>query len=985
MDAKRLQAWKPAVPPILRLAGLLALALIATAISPCSAGEEFRETFEGERPTCAIRLDSSQARLLAHRIHDGLFHSGRASENVKVESASGGAILRIEHTLPPSRAIDDLDVSLWVRSNRSGAVLALRLVFPNQQHTETGDVLTATLLGDMYTKPREWQQLHCRTTDKQLLRELQLLRGRLKTDIDTQGMYVDRLILAAELGAGVTDVFMDDLHAAPIVATADAAVQQAAHEESVRSPVEFRLDRLLVAGVPFFPRVVPDHGESAGTLAGMNFNVGWVPDFQDGDRLNELRRQGLWATAVPPRAVGVSGELLKAEDASLIPFSHETGPILFWMMGARVPEARVGELRGSIVQVQSADRDVRRPVAVDVAGAERIVSREERILLSASRHALHTSFSLGDCRQWLAQRRNMAIPGTFFWTWIQTEPAPEIAMRRAGAERNPMIIEPELYRLQGCAALAAGCRALGYWTTTSLEGDLPGHRERRLALTQLNLEWKLLEPWLATGRLMAVVPFSIAGGQTEPARQLSLPFGTGISARLERDAQLRSRDARLRESERLPGELRAAILRSDFGVLILPIWLQENAQFVPGHMAGNEATIIVPGADEFASAWEVTTTGIRNLPPLAPGQGSYGRQRVKGGLKVVLPKLDQTAAIVLTSDPALVTRLREKIAEIQEQSAQVTVELAEAKLERVRAVDAQLVQLGVGEPDAHSLLGSAASWAARARNALGSGDFHGAREAAANSLQLVRILQRAHWERAVRTLSSPVASPHTLCFETLPDHWRLMARLGRSHADGRGNLLPCGDFEVHNAVEMVQAGWKHSQESSEGIHATAELFAHPRSGSYCLRLIAIPASGQDPPLVVEHPPATVQTPSIPVRAGQILHISGWVRVMSPISTNLDGAVLYDSILGRAGAIRWREAQDWKRFELIREADRDDDFSLTIALCGLGEIRVDDLQVIAHDPLPETATEPASTELEVPPRPSPLSLLPKLPVPGRRGN
>jgi hypothetical protein len=47
-------------------------------------------------------------------------------------------------------------------------------------------------------------------------------------------------------------------------------------------------------------------------------------------------------------------------------------------------------------------------------------------------------------------------------------------------------------------------------------------------------------------------------------------------------------------------------------------------------------------------------------------------------------------------------------------------------------------------------------------------------------MQLLRILQHAHWSDAAHRLYSPVSSPHTLCFQTLPDHWNMIARFGRT-------------------------------------------------------------------------------------------------------------------------------------------------------------------------------------------------------------
>jgi hypothetical protein len=94
----------------------------------------------------------------------------------------------------------------------------------------------------------------------------------------------------------------------------------------------------------------------------------------------------------------------------------------------------------------------------------------------------------------------------------------------------------------------------------------------------------------------------------------------------------------------------------------------------------------------------------------------------------------------------------------------------------------------------------------------------------------------------------------------------------------------------------------------------------------------------------------VTTPPVAVRAGQIVHMNGWVRLVTPIVRNLDGAMLYDSIGGPEGAIRWHDASDWKRFELIREVQESGDLTLKISLSGLGEVQFDDLRIIPQNPL-----------------------------------
>ena len=163
---------------------------------------------------------------------------------------------------------------------------------------------------------------------------------------------------------------------------------------------------------------------------------------------------------------------------------------------------------------------------------------------------------------------------------------------------------------------------------------------------------------------------------------------------------------------------------------------------------------------------------------------------------------------------------------------------SDLKLDRVRRIDTELQLLGVGQLDAPQLLARATRLLANAENAFGRRDYHGARQTSGEAAQSLRILQSAHWYDAIRSLSSPTASPYTVSFQSLPDHWRLMADLGRTRFKNDANLLDAGDFEDIQA--MIDDGWSHTQNTIEGVTAAAELYPLRDDGGYALRLVAVP-------------------------------------------------------------------------------------------------------------------------------------------------
>ena len=225
-----------------------------------------------------------------------IFVHGRASENFEFDAPSDGEFVQMEHVLPRARVFNELKLSLWVRSNRPGAALFVRVVFPHQIDPSTEKVLHTFLRGGTYSNTGRWQRLTCTTLQRQMDLQLRQIRARLKnTRIDPREAYVDRAYLTTRLAKGTTEFFLDELKLGPIVAAkTNADVLQVADEDDEdRSPAEFRLDQLRVEGVPFFPRIMPYHqGDLPRTLKQAGTNVVWVPNADNKSLIDSLRQNG---------------------------------------------------------------------------------------------------------------------------------------------------------------------------------------------------------------------------------------------------------------------------------------------------------------------------------------------------------------------------------------------------------------------------------------------------------------------------------------------------------------------------------------------------------------------------------------------------------------------------------------------------------------------------------------------------------------------
>jgi len=984
---------------VLRAFGSAAAFAYLLAVAPAA---EYRDTCDGDETSWVIpEPDANDAIVRLHGRNKKICREGAGAEQIVVEAQRYGTELSLFHKLPTgARVIPDLTATLWVRSDRPGARLYLRVIFPNQKDPKTGQVLSALVEGAKYQDVNRWQQLSCSTSDKTMQNEIRLLRARFQPEsVDVRGGYVDQVCVVCPLAAGRTELFLDDLHVGPLV---ESSLPQLAEEgRRVVPTAEIRQGRLEVGKKPFLTVMMIDHGEPAALFKKLHANTILTPRADNRDRLVQLREQGLWAAADPRTLPAPDHQLSDGERGAPPPYQYPE--ILMWYLGTWITAQERDDVGTELEQLRRCDYEMRRPALADVLEDERYYSRYVSIL-GTSRHIFGTNFSIKDYREWLLQRSQIANAGSNLFTWIQVEAPPSTNRWRLAAGLKPAILEPELIRLQLYAAISAGFRGFGYWSRTSLEADVPGALERRLAIAQLNLELELLEPFLATANLdRSDLTFSVK----DPARPLTRPDFDFVrdpqNRATEIKKKLNERDTRLKTKQLTPQETDAAVFQGPYYKLIIATWLAHDAQFVPGKLAGNDAKILIPEPSEVARFWQVTPTGVHELNKI----------KTAGFYQVTIPKFDQTAVILTSALPQLRYQVEQRVREMAPASARISIDLAKEKLKRVQAIDQELTALGQSQPDSAYLLASAGQLIARAENAVTQNEFDDARENAADAMQLLRVLQYAHWNEAmtqsgprtitslptakpeskakppatgkrsrggktskpspapppVVTLNNLMSSPYTICFETLPDHWRMISRIGRSADRPQENLLPCGDFED---PDSVQEHWSQSQNAVEGVRGDAHVAPQPHHGAYALRLVAVPVVKVDPPTVIPRPPLTVTSRPVPIRAGQILYIGGWINLPSPVAGSLDGVTISDNLEGMRGALRFRTPGGWQRFQMLRDVRADGEIWLTITLHGMGEVLVDDLQIIPHEERPIETLEATKPDLE-PARPRSFGL------------
>ncbi len=892
--------------------------------------EDFHEDFDADTVSCKVHFNKQEIRLKTHERNRSLAFSGQAAERFQFVTSRHDVSIVIECDITPTRVIDELSLSISVSSNRPGTQLVARVVFPGQKDPQTGQPLTRLLNGAVLKKANAWRTLRCDTSNATLARHLALWRYSLKPQVlDHREMYIDKIYLKQTLGPGMTEILVDELRASPIVAPifTEHIENDFNNPQQLVPPIEFQLDQLQVDGSPIFPIVVKYQHEPIALFDQLGVNVVSVGNYQNTELIRQFNRLGIWATARPPSAKSEQGEILDAASASLIPFGVETHGILFWNLGEDIEPETHRQKQHWINQVKTSDRKLNRPILADVMGRENLFSRDVE-MLGISKRIIQTSYSFREYADHLHRRMRIAQPGTFVMTWLQTEPSSTMTEFRKASNYIPAVVEPEQIRLQTYTAISAGCKGLGYKNSIPLNAEGPGLEERRLVLEELIQELELLEPFLAGGEVIQRFNVSLTSANDSSSPNTGrYSFDKNNS---DRKLNKAPGDKSLQADQKSSLQAIAAVVRSEHGQVILLTATEENAQFVPGQMAGNDVRIQVRGLPESAFLWEITTTGLWPLET----------KRITGYTEIRLPRFNMTAALMVATDQSIAEKMERKIRQMQARNAELALLLAKEKFARVLKVDQQLTELGVGLPEASHILTQARRAIDQGNIAFEKQQHNPARRNAKLASRLLRILQRSHWDRAVASLSSPTSTPHTLCFQTLPDYWMLIKRLSGEIEEIP--LLRSGQFEDRDA--MFVEGWTRDVSDSKDILVYDALDPNnAHRGEYCLRAASIAAQGKQG-ITLNKPAIVYGSPLFSPKPGDLLHISGWVRIPRQIQGGFEGFRIYDTHFGPTACLHWSKPAGWQSFELIRPVWKQEEVQIIMELNGLGDVAIDDLNV-----------------------------------------
>lgn len=913
--------------PSMRLLRLLLIAVCCSAASPVWA--ELRDDFEG--PDAIWRDAGGQAtyKLTRRERTTDFPHSGQGCEFWELGVEGGGTSIFLSYDVGQSPIIDESTVELWVRGERPGMQLAARVVFPRTLEPQTGRPVTALISGDAYASPGQWQKLSIAKLREQTEQQVRVLRAQLRMPVDGTQAYVDRVLLNAYAGPGLTRVWIDDLHVAgivnagrpaaqtPVEATPSPAVTRALTNPILEQPsgtaIEMKGQTLQVGGRPFFPRVLEYRGEPLSLVQKLGFNAVELRSPPPPELMAEAKRLGLWIVCPPPAPPDLNNPYGNAAGANSAQFGPWADSVLVWDVGDGWTGADVDAARRWAEYVRRGDQPRPRPIVGGAAADLRTLSRQVDFVV-LDRRPIGTDCEISRYGDWIRERARITRPGTPLWAVIQTQPLQELEEQAkllgTTAVGSPLEVDAEQIRLLAYEALAAGVRGLVFSSRSSLANTDEATRVRAATLHQLNLELELIDVWASAGNFVATIPGS------EP-------------------------------------DLSAALFQIDRGHLLLPMWSGQGAQYVTGQSSGVNVSFVVPGIPEAVDVYEIAPGGLRPLV----------RKRVAGGMKVTLDELNLTSLILLTQDPQVVGVCAHRLSLVGPTLAEQVRETTIAKFQRAQDTHTRLVAFAPRVPEADLWLTASARALERAESRMSEGNIRDGYFETCRALRPLAALERMHWKNAVAAAGSTGSNPFTTSFAALPDFWRMHGRL--QQPTRWDNVLPGGDFE--DLESLLAAGWRHFQAAPPGVRCEADLsgrirtaaaplqvgsipdgsFQRPqRTGRFCLRLAATATEADAAEALVETPPVWITSPAVPVGAGQLLKISGWISVPQKIIGSGDGLVVFDSIGGAATAMHFDKPGAWQQFTYYRLAPLDGSVSLTLALSGLGEAYLDDVKIEA---------------------------------------
>ncbi len=554
--------------------------------------------------------------------------------------------------------------------------------------------------------------------------------------------------------------------------------------------------------------------------------------------------------------------------------------VLVWDAGQSLGRNELESTSQLVRRIRNSDLRVMRPFICNAEERVADFGRQSSLQLH-SRNAIGSTFDLDDYSAWLGDRVALAGRSTMSWATIQTEPLSATLRQLASLGVDERTATLDSEQIQRMTWLAIAAGMRGLVFESRERLDSDSINSRNRAVTLQRLN-----------EVLRLIQPWLASGQFFRA-------STGNGAESQYDV---------------------SVIRTERAWLALAIRKGDGGL---GMQAPLELT--VPGVPISSEAFAILDTRLQRLK----------QSRVTGGCRFTFRDPQPINLVVVTRDPRMIGNLEQELSTRSETRAELNRELTSIKLNLADQAAANLPEQSV-PTQARRVIAVARSEFSACQRAFEQGQFAQVIHSAGRSLSLLSNAQR------LMLNESPLAM-HNSAFDDHSVGLKLAGRLRQRLIAGSGiDTLDSGRCE--DLATMQQSGWQVFRDQQVSAVTNIGISRdRPRHGQSCLRLSAAGAT-LDETILVESPPLWVTSPAVTLRAGDLVRISGWVRVERPLGASRDGVMVFDSVGGIELAERITLSKEWSRFSMLRTVDSSMPINVTIALTGLGTIDVDEVQI-----------------------------------------
>ncbi|MBQ4142344.1 MAG: hypothetical protein IJD43_02605 [Thermoguttaceae bacterium] len=682
---------------------------------------------------------------------------------------------------------------------------------------------------------------------------------------------------------------------------------------------------VLIDEKPIFVRAIRYSGEKLEFLANLGFNTVWLPEFPTYEMEAEARLQNIWFICPMPLKWDQAGDYEEALLKSGKLRNRSLDRVIAWDLGIppgfndiqqMAPEFRemtaLALVRRHLEKIRKISEDVlpRRP-SLCFPHKEFAEYSDFCDILVLDRSPMNSTHNFVDYGLWMRQMNNLAVNRQLIFAKIPSQFSPilkaqwrqiALGIRNSSHDRALDPEEPgvvpdalpfEQIRLMAFNALIAGSRGLFFDSTSRLDAPDEETVFRRKALSLVNLEFLVLEQWISRGSSFTTIASdhdNVAGG----------------------------------------------ILATPYVRLMIPMYIEEDGQYVNGPGAERQVKFMVRGMPDTYGCWNYSLSGLSPIRTI----------RRVGGVEIELEELPLLSTVVMTQNMKIISSITQRILLYAPLLAQRMLELAEMRLEKyLRSYGADRLQ------------GNDAMWFERAKNylqaaekALQTKEYADAFMLAQRAMRPICFLEKRAWKELGKNFPSPNFQPAGVAFRSqkLHEKWRNAIQ----EFEPGPNLFTSGDFE--EPVRFKADGWINFRLYPEkpGIVVRANIrqeAAH--TGNFGIEMGVLTNNKKRGPVILDSAPLTIRSPKVYVGPpGTVYQVDVWLNIPKKLRNTVDGVKVTDTNSGDVLAERIMQTDGWQKISFQRIVCSDQPVAVQISITGFGIAYLDDVSI---RPLRET--------------------------------